>query len=666
MKRYFSTQKLLLFFVLLLSTTIQIIAQDAPVKFGKIDPKELQSKVYEKDSSAEAVVLADFCEVSYTYNSSTGSLKLNYERVRRVKILKKSGYDYATFSIPMLQNKNRSARDYVDALKGATYNWVDGKMVTEKLNKEGIFDDKKSDNYTVKKVTMNGVKEGSIVEISYRLISDFDSEIRGWEFQEEIPTVWSEYRVQIPNFYQFRMINQGYEPLVVNEITPANFNLGGGESFPGTSYRFAVKDAPSIREEPFITTIDDYNNKIEFELAATRFPNQMEKYYSITWADFGKTLMEYERVGKQLKSRGFMKDIAENIKKTAKDAPEKLAAAYQYIQKTMTWNDDKGFFVTESLRKAHEIKTGNVADINMMLIALLRELDITADPVVLSTRSHGRVLDSYVLERKFNYVIAQVTIGEQKMLLDATEPLLKMGSLPQRCLNGQGRLVNEFGGEWVDLKSTDKQSRTVVMNLAMDAEGQMKGDVTISHQGYAAHGERGLIRKDKKDKYLENFKKKRSLWKISKLDLENIDDADQPLVTKCEALISETSNVAGDRIYLKPMLGEGEDENPFKNPTRNFPVDLASPIEEYIVGSYAIPEGYVVEELPKSVKVSLPDDGGKFTFIVSKSEDGSKIGITSKINIKKTVFFTDEYELIKNFFDQIVQKHAEQIVLKKK
>jgi hypothetical protein len=41
------------------------------------------------------------------------------------------------------------------------------------------------------------------------------------------------------------------------------------------------------------------------------------------------------------------------------------------------------------------------------------------------------------------------------------------------------------------------------------------------------------------------------------------------------------------------------------------------------------------------------------------------VKITSKITIKKPVFSADEYADLKKTFDQIVAKHAEQIVLKK-
>jgi hypothetical protein len=129
--------------------------------------------------------------------------------------------------------------------------------------------------------------------------------------------------------------------------------------------------------------------------------------------------------------------------------------------------------------------------------------------------------------------------------------------------------------------------------------------------------------------------------------------------------VNELATVAGERIYFNPVMYNPQKENPFKNPERKFPVDFGALIEETNIVSYTIPTGYMVEEMPKSAKIALPDDGGRFTYIVGVSEEG-KISISSKVALKKTMYFAEEYEVLRKFYDQIVQKHAEQIVLKKK
>ena len=664
----FSTNALRNTILCVLSTifSLSLFAQDAPIKFGKIDIADLQMKSYPKDTSADAVILCDYGQSYHQYNSTIG-LQMVYERHRRIKIFKKSAYDWATHSITTSVSKTGSSKEYVTDVRGATYNLMDGKIITDKLTKESIFDEKVSVTRNQKKLTLTNVKEGSIIEYSYKIISDFDTEIRAWEFQKSVPTIWSEYRVLIPSFYKFQVIAQGYEPFAITEKKEENMNFGSGvQSERGDKFRWAMKEIPALKEEPFITTIDDYRSQIEFEISAYTPSNAMHKYFSMTWNDFSKSLNGYENFGQQLKRGGFLKDVVTNIKVTAKDTLSKIQAAYDYISKNMTWNGNETFFASASLKKALEIKTGSAADINLMLIVLLRELDLEADPVVLSTRENGRVLDNYVLERKFNYVVAHTIVGGKMMLIDATEPMMKLGVLPIRCLNENGRLIKGDSGEWVSLQSNEKMSKTLILNMNINPEGQVKGDLSVSFLGYYGNMYRKIMTKEGKDKYTENFKKSHPAWEITKTTIGGLEDLNNPLVAQFETTINEKSNVAGDRIYLNPMVGEGEEKNPFEAITRKFPVDFGVLTEENFVATYTIPEGYAVEEIPKGIKVNLPDDGGRFMYVVNSSSQEGKISIASRINFKKTMYSAEEYEILRKFYDQIVQKHAEQIVLKKK
>jgi hypothetical protein len=73
------------------------IAQAA--KYGKVDEAELKMTQYELDTSAAAIVLSDF---GYTKFSFGHEMQVTTERHIRIKILKKSGYNWADFNIPFM------------------------------------------------------------------------------------------------------------------------------------------------------------------------------------------------------------------------------------------------------------------------------------------------------------------------------------------------------------------------------------------------------------------------------------------------------------------------------------------------------------------------------------------------------------------------------------
>jgi hypothetical protein len=660
-----------------------ITAQDSPIKYGKIDIADLQMKVYPKDTSAEAVVLGDVGRAYFAYSQQEG-FQVVYERHRRVKILKKSGYDWATVKVGLYTTKNGSGKEDLYDLRGFTYNLENGQIVKDKLEKESIFTDKTDDNHSVKRFTFSKIKEGSIIEYSYRIKSDFYYNFRDWTFQSSIPVVWSEFSASIPEYFTYRQIQQGYEPMLINDVQngQTSYTLHIAGTFSDTNaprsaattesinvttkeFRWAMKDIPAIREEPFMTTIDDYVSKIEFELSSSFFPGGGYKSYANSWESLNTRLLENEFFGLQLNRSGYLKDMVTVIKASSKDTLQQIGMAYSLIKQAMTWNERETFYVESTLKKAFDAKTGNAADINLLLVVLLRELGYDTNPVILSTRENGRVMDNYVLLSKFNYVIAHVDMGGKELLLDATAAQTPAGILPIRCLNGQGRLISKNGTRWVDLQSSYKNAETTIGHFELNADGTGKGDLAITHLGYNNVRERRKFVKEGKDKYTEEYKKKATNWQIAKTEIENTENINDPFVRKHDLTVNELATVAGERVYFNPVMYNPQKENPFKNPERKFPVDFGSLIEETFIATYTLPQGYIVEEMPKSARVSLPEDGGKFTYIVGVPEEG-KISISSKISLKKTMYLAEEYEVLRKFYDQIVQKHAEQIVLKKK
>ena len=114
---------------------------------------------------------------------------------------------------------------------------------------------------------------------------------------------------------------------------------------------------------------------------------------------------------------------------------------------------------------------------------------------------------------------------------------------------------------------------------------------------------------------------------------------------------------------MSPVVYSAFKENPFKLEARNYPVDFPYKIRELHNINIKIPDGYVVDEHPEAVNLKLPEKGGKFQFLVS--QNGNTIQIVNKISISQLHYEPEEYPTIKNFYDIIVEKHSEQIVLKK-
>jgi hypothetical protein len=78
-----------------------------------------------------------------------------------------------------------------------------------------------------------------------------------------------------------------------------------------------------------------------------------------------------------------------------------------------------------------------------------------------------------------------------------------------------------------------------------------------------------------------------------------------------------------------------------------------------------VPEGYDVDELPKQVIAKLDEEGSAY-FEYRVSHSGTTISLRTIVRISRTMFLPEEYEMLREFFNIIVNKQNEQIVFKKK
>ncbi|QCR24441.1 DUF3857 domain-containing protein [Pontibacter sp. SGAir0037] len=641
--------------IILAGSYFSVSAQDAGAKFGKIEEQELALKSFEADTSAEAVVLSDH---AYShFNFTTGKTQLIFERHTRVKILKKSGYDWANVSIPLYQNN--SSKEKVNSIKGFTYNLVDGKLTKDKLETKAVFEEQINEHWSSKKFTMPNVKEGSVVEYSYIIVSDFIYNLRDWEFQTSVPTVWSEYEVQMPQYFDYKFLYNGYHPF-------HKTGKGGGDSFDLDTnrgvYSWKMKDVPALKEERYITTLDDYRAKIEFELQVVHHPVEGSKTMTGEWNQVIDELLSSERFGTQLNRKGYFKNEVAAILAKYNTPEQQMEAIHELVKKKVKWDGMHSIYTGGPLRKVYDNGKGNAAEINLMLTAMLQEAGLEAAPVLVSTRRHGKIYKATPLLTKFNYIVAHVKIDNKDYLLDATDPLLPAGMLSYQCLNGEGRLVKSKSDVWLPLKPKASYTEFRIGEFAISETGEVKGKTTDSYQGYSALDLRRSILEAGEQKYAEEHNKSAGDYKRSGTVFKDLHSVEKPLELSYEVQV-EGNKQQNNLIYLNPMMGQNLKENPFKLKYRYYPVDFAVPIDETLSYRFTLPAGYTLDEKPAPVSIALPNKGGQFLYRVE--QQGNVVTLMSKISINKTVFGIEEYPYLKELYDQIVAKQAESIVIKK-
>ncbi len=624
------------------------------MKFGDIPKEDLTMTLYPKDSSAEAVVIFDFGKAYVQITSVNASL--NYERHVRIKILKKGGLRNADVAIPLYHSG--SAEEKITNFKATTYNLESGKVVETKMDKSGIFKEKFNRNINLQKFTFPNVKEGSVIEYSYTVMSEFLANFPNFQFQRNIPVKHSEYYAIIPEFFVMEKYMQGYLQASTYEVKDKP-----SLDYSDKAYHWVLKDVPAFKLEPYLTTDDDYVSKINFALAYIDFPNRPRREVMGTWEKLRQDLLDSESFGGAIKGSGFLKKTVEEVTAGKTEPMQKLEAIHTYVKQNFEWDGTRDKYV-DNLKKVFETKKGTTADINLTMASMLTRAGFDVDMVLLSTRSHGFIRKEYPMERQLDYVICAIRLTDKTIFLDATEKYIPMGVLPERCLNGEGFLVSDKNFGWITLDSKTKSRTVYSADFVLNATGELKGKLNISRDGYDALEMREDYTSSGEETYLKDFLGSKANWQVEKTEFQNLKEIDKSVKEIHELQINEHTSITGDVIYLNPFVIAQLDKNPFTAEEREYPIDFGSLQEVIYTCRITLPEGFTVDEMPQSKVLMLPNNAAKHLYNASLA--GNIISITSNFQINRTLFAQTDYPDLREFYNQVVAKQAEQIVLKKK
>jgi hypothetical protein len=671
-------QKRILFIICMFLYQGIVHAQDKlNIKFGKVSLQDFSLSVRSFDTSAEAVVIADIGNTSFEGNNrGKGDFSLVYKRFKRIKIISKSGFDVA--SEEFIVYSDGYDEEKLTDLKASCYNIENDKVMETKLDDKSVFTEKIDRYRTRKKFTIPAVKEGSIVEVSYTIKSDFYTHLRPWNFQGEHPILWSEYEVHIPKFFNYVVLSQGDQNFLAHttksEGKTYNIRVDGGTG--ATDFysvntedlvaRWVKKDVPALKEESFTTTIFNHVARVEFQLNYIQFSeNGNRQNYLSDWTTASEKLLKSESFGVALdKDNHWMSEALNPLIVGIHDDVEKMRKIFSYVRDNISCKDHDALYANETLKTVFKNKSGNVAEVNLLLVAMLRHENIDADPVVLSTRDNGYPSVVYPLMERFNYVVCTAHSGDKVYYLDASRPVLGFGQLAIDCYNGPARVINKEKpfAVYFEADSLKEAKQTAVMIF-----NDEKGKATGSFESTLGYNESFQLReKIKKMNERDYFKDLQtnygSDFALENTGIDSLSKYDLPVKIHYDFNIKSGGD--DDIIYFNPMLSERYKENPFKAAERKYPVEMPYRIDELYTFSMEIPDKYEVEELPKSAKVAYNESEGSFEYLIQKDQTGIQMRCRLKLN--KANFLPDDYGALRDFFGFVVKKESEQIVFKKK
>jgi len=647
-------------------------------ELGKVTIEELKEKVCPSDSSAVAAVLFNVGKTFFEYSGDDG-FQIVTEINTKIKIYKKEGYNFANHAERIYIGGNGAEKVLVS--KAITYNLVGNKIEKSKISSDSEFNEKVNKYWNIKKITMPNVKVGSIIEYKIIITSPYISNFPDWQFQKNIPVKYSEYTTYIPEYflynthlkgfftiknektYKQRTINYSYTEERVggmNTLMPRRINTT--LDFKEDIINFTLENIPALKDEGFVNNIANYQSQLLHELSGTRYPQSPYKNYNTDWESVVKGIYDNDSFGAELNKTGYFEKDIDALLNGVTIKEERIAVIFNYVKSRMNWNDFLGYSCNDGVKKAYQDKTGNAAEINLMLTAMLRYAGIEANPVLLSTRSNG--ISLFPSKSAYNYVIAGVELQDQVVLLDATNKYSIPDILPIRDLNWFGRIIRKNGSSAeIDLMPKSNSKDIISILGSINDKGEVTGKLRDQYFDYNAFIFRVNNNGVAKESYIEKIEKKYQGLEIGTYDVQNASDLSQPIVENYDFTSTNSVEIIGDKMYFSPFLFLATAENPFKQETREYPVDFVYPNQDKYNISISIPEGYVVETLPQPKAVALPENLGSFKYNITNN--GKQIQLLFIQDINQAIISNEYYDVLKSFYKEIVDKQTEKIVLKK-
>lgn len=614
--------------------------------YGQIDIDDLKLTTCDFEKSASAMVLYDRTEV--TANEGSSVIKHHTQ----IKILTEKGLKTANVTISYY---TRSHFSKLKDLSAQTLNLENGIVKATPISKDLFYEQKSAKD--VKSITFNfpEVRVGSVIEYDYREDVDRGGAFPNWIFQKEIPVKYAVIDAQTNPVFSYQIFPTVYGEFDQKENGPL---VNKRNEVIGNHFLWAVKDVPSFTEEPFATCKEDYIQKVEIYAHRGRFtPN---------WAMLAQLALYDEHLKKWLKAD--LKDEFGWIgtAKTLTTDEQKIAFIFDKVKTTMKWNGVNWVGPGEAdLADIWEKKIGNSAAVNLVLYNYLRAAGVKCSLIYASTRDHGKVKDELPTLENFNTMVLQTTTTAGKTyILDASNKYNNYRNPPRSLLNCRGMNVipDSTSSSMMDIVDKTPSREALFVSAEIKPDGKLTGTVHINSFGY--HRMELLEQYDKlgEQKYMDGLKYNDNNVTILSLKRENLETDSLPLAQTVEFKADLTAT-DDNYIFVTPNIFSPAKINPFISEKRYAPIDFGN-LNTYIIkGRYLLPKGYKVESLPTSMVLSTKDGGISFRRSVEQADGAIVLNYT--ITYARSIYTTDEYPAIHDFYKKMFEMLNEQIVLKK-
>jgi len=618
-----------------------------PPKFNNADLSKTKSTL---DENAPAEIL--YKSVHFDIDTSTGDLRKKV--FYRVKIYDKDkAEDWLNLEIP-LHKSTGGHEEILNKMKAFVYNLENGAAVATKVDKSSKYKSKESKYTTITKFAFPNVKNGSVIEYQYEVSSPFLYSVPQIIIESDAPSLYTEYILDSPSYIAYNVNYTGSLSPKYRMVEEKNMY-----GIPFKTYRFGYENLKGFKTEKFVKNDRNYRTKVSAELHSTNFREL--KMHSSSWEEIKEKLYKDEDFGEEMKKTKLVKENVASIISGLNSDAEKADAIFNYVKNTFTWNKDRGIYIEDGIKKLIETKTGNAAEINLLLVMMLREAGLKADPLVISTVDNGLINLTSPSIVGMNFVIATVKIKDALNLYDATSKQSSMNNLPPRDWNQYGVLMAKDKAALMQMGNTTTSFNYLTTEAKINEDGSISGTYSDKDTGsYAMFAKESYD--ENAEKYKKQYKENFSI-DFTGIDIKTLENGDFESTMKFSS--DNLIDKIGKKMIINPMLFLSKNSNEFdQTDERKYPIDFISSITKVKKVILEIPEGYVIEAMPKSKKIVTEDKEIEYSYIAEQK--GNKLEIISTTKIASPDYPKEYYPAFKQIWGTASKSENQVISLVKK
>ncbi|MBK9254575.1 MAG: DUF3857 domain-containing protein [Saprospiraceae bacterium] len=637
-------------------------------KYGKVTPELLKMTYCEMEKDAEAMITHKSGVSEIVYNEQEG-FKAYMKKKIQCKIFNNENNDAGTISFYYYSPTASAGKVKASVLKGKTYNLENGNVKQTNLDDKNIFHVQYNNYYKKTTIVLPEVRNGSVIEYEYTLISDFFSNMNDWDVQEEYPVLYNEFKLNIPEYYKFQINLVGgvfpesdktyTQSKNINYKNTTDSRFGRESELKSFSMTYEnreliFKNVPSFKSEPYMANPDDGKSKISLQLIYVQFPNSAIDYVAGSYEKITNNLLDSEYFGKIIKEGKFIESYVDLKNDTS--ILSKANTVYDYFSKNIAHNRLHEYTTKLTGKKLMTEGNGDVGDINLNYIAALNHVGVKTFPVILSTRGNGTLHPTMPDYSDFNYVVAASLINDNIVFSDATSQL-SFGYLPSKCSNGPGWVISD-NPMWISLDDGFKGKQIVQSHITLTQDNILY-KTNINQYDYLSFDNLVSLKSKGSDSFLKTFNQNNSELTLDSTTVLEVSNNILKLKNHYSLPVND-DNI----LYITPFLHLPFESNPFKSETRNSLINFPFSMEYKYVSSIKIMDNQKIE-IPENINLVLNDNQITFKYITSYSIPQKILTLNVDFKILETLYQTDEYDDLKNIFNTVLSKLNEQIVIKK-